>query len=324
MHSGNHRVNALGIAALLLTTTVLSAQEPKKDADSPSKSGVTQTSATANSTTAPTTTVLLAFKFHAGQFLHYAGSSKVQYNTQLEENTFVSSQSNETGTHVRVVSVDEQGLALIEPVLDRTRMTAQMPDKKAVVFDSKNDDQSLPQFQAIRDSIGKSVARFQVSPAGKLVKAIIVDKTAPKALLDAAEKLETRFPFLVVLPENPVSVGEKWREDYNVVVVNEGLKQSVPMRRIYELTAIADGVARIKFRTLVLTPLNEPELEKQIIQQTPTGTIDFDVQRGLVRSYASTINRSTINAFGPRSLLQVTGESTEKLVTADADSSQSK
>jgi hypothetical protein len=69
--------------------------------------------------------------------------------------------------------------------------------------------------------------------------------------------------------------------------------------------------------------LNEPELEKQIIQQTPTGTIDFDVERGLVRSYASTINRSTINAFGPRSLLQVTGESTEKLVTADPDSTKS-
>lgn len=303
-------------AVMLVFSSVTSAQQsPAAPADGRTANpGVTPVSATATTST-PATTVVLKFKFQSGQFVHYAGHSKVEYHTELEDRSYDSSQSNESGSHFRVVTVDEKGLALIEPILDRTRMTAQLPEKKAVVFDSSGDEQSDPQFQAVRDSIGKSVARFQVSPLGKLVKAIVVDRDAPKALQDAAERLEMRFPFLLTLPETPVSVGDKWREEYSVVVINEGLKQPVPLRRIYELTGVAENVAIIKFRTLALTPLHDPELEKQIIQQTPVGTIEFDIDRGLVRSYTSAINRSTINAFGPRSLLKVSGESSEKLVT---------
>lgn len=311
--------NHNGTGILLIALTVLVVLSPVHADESPAKTdqnpGVTQTSATADATAPASMAVRLVYKFQPGQFIHYSGSSKVQYYTQLDEKTFPSSQTNETSTHIRVVTVDEQGVATIEPVLDRARMTAQMPDKKPVVFDSRTDDNSQPQFQAVRDSIGKSVARFQVSPAGKLVKAVIVESSAPKALQDAAERLETRFPFLLVLPATAISVGDKWREEYSVVIVNEGLKQPVPLRRIYELNSVADGIARIKFRTLVLTPLNDPELEKQILQQTPSGTIEFDIERGLVRSYVANINRTSHNAFGPRTLLQVTGESTEKLVT---------
>jgi hypothetical protein len=292
-------------------------------------SGITQTAATASSTT-PAARHVLTYKFQPGHFVHYVGANRVQYTTQLgdqyttesgptqlEVGTFQSHQSNDTNTHFRVVKVDDDGGALIEPVVDRTRMTAQMHGKKPVIFDSASSGAVPPEFVAIRESIGRTVARFQVAPNGKLMKATIVDEAAPKSLRDAAERLDTRFPFLSLLPATPVSVGDKWREEYSVIVLNGGLKQPLPMRRIYELAAVADGIAVIKFKTLVLAAVNEPELEKQLIQQVPTGTIEFDIERGLVRSYTSVIDRTTINAFGPKSLLQVKGESTEKLVTGD-------
>ena len=236
----------------------------------------------------------------------------------LEERTFHSHHSNETGSHLRVVTVDEQGLALVEPVIDSTRMSAKLHDKNEVVFDSATDvAETPPEFRAVRESIGRTVARFQVDPCGKLVKAIIVDLLAPPSLREAAEKLDLRFNYLPPLPATPVSVGGKWREDFSTLVVNEGLKQPLPIRRIYELTGVADGIAVIKFKTLILTPVNDPEVEKQVLQLTPTGTIEFDLERGLVRSYKATINRTAINAFGPQSLMRVTGEATDSLVTAD-------
>ena len=196
-------------------------------------------------------------------------------------------------------------------------MMARMHDKLPVLFDSDSKTNTAPEFRAIREAIGKPIARFQVAPTGKLVKAIIVDSNAPPSLHDAAVKLETRFPYLSILPNTPVSVGDKWREEFTVDAVNEGLKEPIPMRRIFELTGLADGVALIKFKTLTMKSINDPELEKQLIQQTPTGTIEFDIQRGRVRSYTSTINKTAINALGNETLLQVVGESTEKLVTAD-------
>lgn len=290
------------------------------DATLPASHGVTQVSATATSALTPANIIVLSYKFQPGQFVYYTGTSRVQYITQLgDQNRFSTLQTNETGTHFRVVTVDENGLALIEPVIDRTRMTAKMEGKETVEYDSAKAVDPQSQFRAIQDAIGRTVARFQVAPNGKLVKATVVDTTAPQALRDAAGKLDTRFPYLSLLPSTPVSVGDKWREDYSIVVINEGLKQPLPMRRVYELTAVANGIARISFKTVVLTPLNEAELEKQVIQQTPAGTIEFDIERGLVRSYTSNVDKTVLNAFGQQSLLNVTGKSTETLVSSDGD-----
>jgi hypothetical protein len=300
------------------------------------QSDIVLASATAPANLSLSGHVTLVYKLQPGQFVHYTGMNKINYDTKLgdqygttegtktfvplpkDQREFTSIQSNETGTHFRVISVDEQGIALIEPVVDRTRMTAKMHGKEPVEFDSEKGSTPDPGFQAIREAIGRKVARFQVAPTGKLLKAVIVDETAPKALRDAAEKLDIRFPYLGLMPAHPVSVGDKWREEYSVMMVSNGLKQPFPMRRIYELNSVVDGVATIKFKTLPMMPVNEPELEKQIVQQTPSGTIEFDVEQGLVRKYSSTINQTVLNAFGPQSMLRVTGESTEKLVVAES------
>jgi hypothetical protein len=297
-------------------------------------SGIVLVSATAPANVPFAGPVKLAYTLQPGQFVHYTGMNKINYDTMLgdqygipkggqgvvpvpkEQREFTNVQSNETGTHFRVISVDENGIALIEPVVDRTRMTAKMHGKEQVEFDSDKGSTPDPGFQAIRDAIGRTVARFQVAPTGKLLKAVIVDTSAPKALRDAAEKLDIRFQYLGLMPTTSVSVGDKWREDYSVVLINNGLKEPWPMRRVYELTSVVDGIATIKFKTIIMKPVDEPELKKQVIQQTPAGTIEFDIEQGLVRSYASTINQTVINAFGPQSMLRVTGESTEKLVAA--------
>lgn len=293
------------------------------------KSEVVPVSASAASALSPANRVTLEYKFQSGQFVHYSGSNRVVYTTQMpveiveqqgnktvrnvEIKTFQNVQTNESKTHFRVVTVDEQGLALIEPVIDHVRMSAKLHDKPIVKYDSLTDTDPHPDFRPVRDSIGHTVARFQVAPNGKLVKAIIIDANAPPSLREAAEKLDARFPCLSLLPSTPVSVGDKWKEEYSLVVMAEGLKQPIPFRRIYELTALADGIARIKFRSLAMTPVTEPEIEKQIIQQTPTGVIDFDIEKGVVKSYSATVDRTVMNAFGRQSLLKVLGESTEKL-----------
>lgn len=304
---------ALCGAALVLASRFVSADEPAPQAaPAPER-------------------IALTYKFHAGDFLHYAGNNRVQYMTQLgdqyksesrtvplEERTFNSHQENVTEAHLRIVSVDEQGNALVEPVMDRTRMTAQLHGKQPVIFDSASNTAPPPEFRLVREAVGRTVARFQVAPTGKLLKAIIVDATAPQSLRDSAEKLEARFPYLSLMPAAPVAVGDKWKEEYSTVIVNEGLKQPFPIRRIYELTSVTESTATIKFKTLVMSPITDPEVEKQIIQQTPLGTITFDRTRGIVTSYTASIERTTMNAFGPQSLLRVTGQSTEKLVTPDS------
>ena len=47
-------------------------------------------------------------------------------------------------------------------------------------------------------------------------------------------------------------------------------------------------------------------------------TIEFDIERGLIRSRKFVTNETVLNAFGQQTLLQVSGESTEKLVPHEA------
>ena len=42
-----------------------------------------------------------------------------------------------------------------------------------------------------------------------------------------------------------------------------------------------------------------------------SGTIEFDIERGLIRSRKFVTNETVLNAFGQQTLLQVSGESTE-------------
>jgi hypothetical protein len=277
--------------------------------------------------------VVLAYKFQPGQFIRYESANRVQHVAQVpgrdpavdqpDVERYVTRQKNESEMYFRVVSVDDHGTALVEPVIDRVRMTAILPGKEPVVYDSTSDGPVPREFQVIHQSLGRAVARFQVAPTGKLIKAIVTDANAPQVMRDAAEKLETRFSCLTVMPSTPVRVGDKWRENYNTsILIGKSLKQPIPMVRIYELTGIRGGLATIQFKTVILAPVDDPEHERQLVQQTPSGTIQFDIGRGLVRSHVSTLNKTIVNALGPQTLLEVVGEATEKLVLPADDSGQ--
>lgn len=264
-------------------------------------------------------TVSLLYKFQPGQFAHYEVSKRVRYVTQQAGNAFEGLQQSDEAKHFRVVSVDEAGNALLEPVIDHVKMSAKFDVQPAVVFDSSKDEVVPDEFKGIKETVGRPLARFQVSAHGQLLKVLVVSPDAPKSLTDAAKKVDSKMNFLVVMPREPVAVGHKWKEKYETgITVGKGLVQAMPMQRQFELTAVSDGIATIKFRTTALAPVNDPEVMRQLVQQMPSGTVEFDIARGLIRSQKSTMNENVVNAFGPQTLLQVVGETSEKLLPADS------
>jgi hypothetical protein len=215
--------------------------------------------------------------------------------------------------------VDDDGSILLEPVIDRIRMSAKLHDQPIVEFDSAKDKVAPPKFQRHKETVGKPMARFKYAPNGDLLEVRIIDAGASKAgAASAADKADPKMSFLIPLPKEPVAVSHRWKQKYDEPVrMGQGLTQQIPMLRQFELTGISDGIATIKFRTSILALLNDPRTQGQLAQQTPSGTIEFDIERGLIRSRKSVTNESVVNAFGAQSLLEVEGESTEKLVPSD-------
>ena len=80
----------------------------------------------------------------------------------------------------------------------------------------------------------------------------------------------------------------------------------------------AGNVATIRVLNSLLTPMNDPEILRQLVQQTPKGTIEFDMQQGRVLNRTLQIDEKVVGAFGAQTLLQANGECVEKLIPPDS------
>lgn len=257
----------------------------------------------------------LRYRFQSGQFTHYEVTDRAEMLTQYAEQQSKSVQQTQMLKSYRVVAVDENGGATIEPIVEITRMASQSGDKPPITYDSVKDKLPPKEFEMIAGTIGRPLARFQLSATGKLMKVTMLSTDVPKSLADAASKTDPLMNFLTILPEKPVKIGDKWSESYEVQVgVGNGLSQSIKMMKSYELSSVEGNIANITFRTGLITPVSDPEILRQLVQLTPTGTVEFDIQQGQLLSRKLKIDERVVDAFGSKSLLQAEGESVEKLV----------
>ncbi len=263
--------------------------------------------------------ITITYRFKAGQFFHYEVIDKAELTTQMASNQAKAVQKTESLKSFRVISVDEAGGAILEPVVEIVRMSSQTGDKAAIAFDSSKDTVAPKGFESLASTIGRPLARFHVTANGRLTKVTMLVTDAPKKLTEAAQKTDPSINFLVVLPEMPVKIGDKWSEKFETqVAINESLNQPLVLIRSYELTSVTDHIATIRVRTSLLTPVTDPTILRQLVQQTPSGTIQFDLSEGRLVSKVLKIDEKIVGAFGQQTLLQADGESTERLVTPNS------
>ncbi len=265
----------------------------------------TETGATKNDTTetdAPKTYVL-SYHFAPGSSVDYT----VENHSQIEvEQAGAEQQVDHSQTshkHYRVVSVDEDGNGFLELTIDRAQMQATVDGDAPVTYDSQKDRQPPAQFIGIAGTIGKPHARITASPAGELLAIdwlVASDQDALPTKKDAGN-----LDILVRLPETPVAIGEKWKQRFKTeVTVNEKLRKTVTLLRTYRLVSVDGNRATIELRTSVITPLHDPAQEAQLIQKTPSGTIEFDLDRGVLLSRSTKLDREVVGFNGGKSRIR--------------------
>lgn len=261
------------------------------------------------------TTYQLIYRFKGGQFLHYELSDRAELTTQTANNQARAIQQTQCLKSFRVVTVDEGGNATIEPVVESVRMASQTGEKAIIGYDSSKDEVIPKGFESLAGTIGRPLARFQVAANGKLLKVTLLVNDVPKKFSEAAEKTDPSINFLVVFPEKALSIGEKWNEKFETQVsVGNNLNQDLGMIRVFELVKVENDIATIRFRTSLRVPMHDPDILRQIVQQTPSGTIEFDLKEGRILNRRLLIDEKVIGAFGAQTLLEAHGEMHEKFV----------
>lgn len=234
---------------------------------------------------------LLRYKFRAGQIIRYSVSLHDDYVVKIGDLTEEPHSYQDSIKHYRVISVNEDGSAVLELMMEWAQLDLFQNGAKAK-FDSRTDQKPEEIFRPIASLIGKPHLRLTISPTGEVsnLEPLLGEKEKPN---------ELALGVLVQLPEEPIKVGGIWKEDLSVPIQmpDSPLQQVVRLQRRYFLISVKDDIATITIKTNVLTPLNNPELELQLIRRQPEGTMQIDLAQGLLLSRTLTQENEVVN-FG--------------------------
>lgn len=262
---------------------------------------------------------LLRYRFVADQIVAYDVVHNASIRTQKGETVESTRNVTETRKHLKVTAVDAEGIATIEPSIDRVRMEVRFGENAPTVFDSREAAEPPAPFRGVKQTLGRPLARMRFAPTGKLLSTVPLDAEGHPAPVPAGtaaggESDDPTRNFLVVLPEEAIAVGHAWHEEFTTsVALSRTLRRPVKLLREYRLTGVEGDRATIATKMSVLTPDLEPEAQAQLIQRTPHGTIVFDVAKGAIVSRHLTDEQTVIGVLGEKSKMEASSTLSEKL-----------
>lgn len=254
----------------------------------------------------------LVYKFQPNQFVHYEVANRMSILTQFGDTSTVALNESTAVKNYRVISVDGQGGAVIEPTIVRVKMSAQFAEQDAAIYDSETAIDPPPQFKDVAATLGRPSVRLQVAANGQLIQATpLLDSPANRNLA----KDDPRHNFLIVFPTDPVPIGGSWKDRFQVPVsVEGGLKREVTLQRTFTLTKVNGNSAFIQLKTAVMTPVDSPAIEAQLIQRTPSGVLEFDMAEGAFLGQELRVSGHVVNAFGEKTQMKAESLSVEKRI----------
>ncbi len=223
---------------------------------------------------------------------------RIQKGQHIDLNTIQSV----TERHFHVASVDPDGSAVLDLVIDNVKIAYVINGDPPVAYDTRGGAAAPKGLENVKECIGRH-NRVRVDAQGKLLP------------LDGSQPARSDDPdFLVILPEKPVRIGEEWFDDYQArVQVTKELTQKVTLRRRYTLSAVNDNVALIRVATAEVTPVVDPQVLAGMIQLTPKGTVLLDIAQGTLTLRELHCDRTEVGALGPASSIAAVSTTRETL-----------
>ncbi len=259
--------------------------------------------------------VTLVYKLQPGQVIHSEVTHIAKTNTKIDK-TEQSSQSRSVSNKVwEVTAVDKSGnMTFVHKIL-QVDMSQQVGDAEEIRYNSTNDPEAPSIYANVAESIGKPISTITIDKRGKVVQRDEGRSTPALGMGDIA----------LVMPENPVAIGDSWETPREIRVRDtEGGSKPIKLRELYTLEKVSAGVATISIRSEPLTPISEPEIESQVLQQLSNGTIRFDVDAGRLISKELQWDESVVGFSGSGSLMEYSARYSEIFKKVEIDQALTK
>lgn len=236
----------------------------------------------------------LRYRFQKGETLSWDVKHLLKVRTAMQKTeetveTFCRSTKKWT-----VVDVDEKGIAVIEHLVEKAEMKRKQTGREDSAYNSEKDDVVPHGFDEAASNIGVPLARISLDSLGNVTKKLqlvpYIDGTFENKVL-------------MTLPQDPVAIGESWRNNYDIPLPQpNGTVRKIKARQVFTLQDVKTGIATIGFLTEILSPIaDEPKIEVQLLDKNVSGTIKLDLDNGRLLFQQSDVNQRVIGFQGPSS-----------------------
>ncbi len=257
----------------------------------------------------------LRYLFTPGEFVRYEVSDESAVTTRTNQVKETVRNQSQIWRHYRVVSVDSEGSATLELMIDRVRLVAQFDDADPTIFDSADKNLQPVKFQSVLATIGKPTNRMQVNQLGELLSLQNLQGNQTAATGNDSKAVDQALNFLVVFPEHPVAIGETWKQSLEIEVpITNKLKEKVKLLRNYTLESVDDGIAQIQLTTVLATNIRDAAVKTRLMQQTPSGMVRFNMETRQLIYRELKVDDQVVGAFGPGTMVESQSLREEKLI----------
>lgn len=247
----------------------------------------------------------LRYKFRPGETLRWEVEHRAKVRSTVQGTTQTAETLSLSIKVWKIESVDTDGNAALVYSVERVEMTQKFDGRQETRYNSDTDPTPPPGFENVAKAVGTPLAQLTLDPRGTVIK-------RDEHYVQAAPLPDN---ITLPLPENAVSTGEEWTMPADIVVtLPEGVTKKIKARQLYRLESVDDNVATLHLETQVLTPVNDPKIESQLVQSKASGTIRFDIAAGRVVAQQSDIDEHVHGFQGAGSSMHYVTRFSEKIL----------
>jgi hypothetical protein len=215
-----------------------------------------------------------------------------------------SSRSRSVSTKVwKITDIDESGNVTFEHSVEKVEMWQHVTGRDEVTYNSETDEKPPLEYELAAETIGVPLAIVTVDPHGEIVER--------KDLKQGGSNLGLG-QITTPLPAGRVKIGAQWHFPTEIAIyLPDGQLKRIKTRQQYTLKSVKTDVATITVKTQVLTPVNDPKIESQLVQQLTNGEFKFDLQAGRILSKKMDWDEVVVGFSGAESTLKYLARFTE-------------
>lgn len=255
---------------------------------------------------------LLRYKFQPGENLRWNVVHRVKVNTTVS-GTAQTAETTSTSVKLwKVLPAKKEGTYRFEHSVERVEMRQKLTGREEIVYNSQTDVAPPIGFEDAAKNVGVPLAVITVDGQGT-----VLDRERKKSAPNDAES-----QIVIPLPAEAVPAGHVWSFPYDVQVnLRSGEARMIKTRQRFTLESVENGIASIRVETQVLTPVQDPEIEAQLIQRETKGTVRFDIAAGRIIEQRMDLDKSVLGFSGESSSLHYVMRFTEELAPSGATAS---